>query len=314
MDLPLIILILSILAQFVAAIKALSLFGKAERLYAWVFVATALLLMGVRRTVTFFQILSTDKFIIDPIAESVALVISLLMLTGVWLIGSVFKKMGRMNSEMQSELNKREQAEEALRKSEEKYRLMVESSYDAVTIIQNGKFMYVNDSLAQMLGKKRSQLISKDYKTYFKEDALNQIKDIINRADRNNKGPYRFQTIFTRDDGSDMNVEANASIINYKDEEAIFAVIRDITEQTQIFQKLQKSAKQTEGLENYISICAGCHKIQDKNKNGRPWISPADYITERLPDIKFTHGMCPDCMQKWYPDYIENESSDKDSD
>ncbi len=28
---------------------------------------------------------------------------------------------------------------------------------------------------------------------------------------------------------------------------------------------------------------------------------------ERLPEIKFSHSMCPDCIKKWYPDFKDGK-------
>ena len=75
--------------------------------------------------------------------------------------------------------------------------------------------------------------------------------------------------------------------------------VRDITKQKAIMKDLQKGAEQTKGLNEYIPICAGCSLIRDDEKENTPWVKPADYISERLPEIQFSHGMCPDCFKKW---------------
>ncbi len=48
---------------------------------SWILIASAILLMAIRRSISFYQVIAFEK-IVDPIAESVALLISLLMLVG----------------------------------------------------------------------------------------------------------------------------------------------------------------------------------------------------------------------------------------
>jgi PAS domain S-box-containing protein len=83
-----IILVISILLQFAAAFLALRLIRITGRRAAWVLIATALLLMAVRRCITLFQNGFTGVInATTPEAELVALVISILMLSGViWIV------------------------------------------------------------------------------------------------------------------------------------------------------------------------------------------------------------------------------------
>jgi PAS domain S-box-containing protein len=83
-----IILVISILLQFAAAFLALRLIRITGRRAAWVLIATALLLMAVRRCITLFQNGFTGVINATTLeAELVALVISILMLSGViWIV------------------------------------------------------------------------------------------------------------------------------------------------------------------------------------------------------------------------------------
>ena len=83
----------------------------------------------------------------------------------------------------------------------------------------------------------------------------------------------------------------------------IVGVLTDITERKKVEETLQRIAGQAKALDDHIPICAGCKRIQDREQEKHPWINPDEYIESRLPDIKFSHGMCPECMKRWYPDY-----------
>ena len=193
------------------------------------------------------------------------------------------------------DITERKRLQKELRKSEKKYRTLVENSKDAIVILQNNKFKYVNKAFGEIININSENIIGKQYDEIFNTSAVKKIRSI----EKENKG-IRFETSLNRN-GNQINVEANTTIIEYNQEDAIFAAIRDITRQKKIMRRLKKEAEHTKALDKLIPICAGCNKIKDKDKENESWISPAEYISERLPDVEFTHGMCPECIKKWYP-------------
>ena len=85
------ILAISTALQFAAAFGALRLIKITGRRAAWISIATAILLMALRRTITLAHIASGNSpTSVDPAAEAVALLISLLMLVGVTRIAPLF--------------------------------------------------------------------------------------------------------------------------------------------------------------------------------------------------------------------------------
>jgi hypothetical protein len=55
-------------------------------------------------------------------------------------------------------------------------------------------------------------------------------------------------------------------------------------------------------LRGIVPICSNCKSIKDDKGN---W-HPIEYYLIRNPQIVFSHGICPKCMKKLYPDYDEN--------
>jgi len=194
--------------------------------------------------------------------------------------------------------------ENALKDSELKYRMIVEHSNDAIVVSQSDKLIYFNQAFADLLKYDKNELIGADYHKIHTEEAVRVLENRQARRNRGEEVPNRYETLFRQKDGTEVPVEANVRIIDYKGQKATFAVIRDISKQKKMMAALQETAEQSTHLKNLIPICAGCNKIRDDEKEGKPWVSPPEYITERLPHVNFSHGMCPDCMQKWYPDYM----------
>jgi CheY-like chemotaxis protein len=69
--------------------------------------------------------------------------------------------------------------------------------------------------------------------------------------------------------------------------------------------RLQKALDEIKTLSGLIPICASCKKI--RNDKGF-WQAVEQYLEEHS-SAQFTHGICPDCMQKLYPEL--NESTER---
>jgi hypothetical protein len=54
-------------------------------------------------------------------------------------------------------------------------------------------------------------------------------------------------------------------------------------------------------LRGLIPICSNCRKVRDDQGF---WQKVEEYVMEHS-EAKFTHGLCPDCLRRLYPDYAE---------
>lgn len=61
---------------------------------------------------------------------------------------------------------------------------------------------------------------------------------------------------------------------------------------------LQKALSEVKTLRGLIPICSGCKKIRDDRGY---WEKIESYLG-RHSDAAFSHGICPDCMDKYYPE------------
>ncbi|MFW5802601.1 MAG: hypothetical protein ACOCWJ_01670 [Verrucomicrobiota bacterium] len=76
-------------------------------------------------------------------------------------------------------------------------------------------------------------------------------------------------------------------------------------EKEALIEKLENTLAHVRKLEGLLPVCSSCHRIrledQDKPENQEHWMTLEEYVRENT-DVKFSHGVCPDCMQKLYPD------------
>ena len=65
---------------------------------------------------------------------------------------------------------------------------------------------------------------------------------------------------------------------------------------------LEKALKEVKVLEGIFPICSSCKAIRDDDGN---WNQIESYL-EKKSGASFSHGLCPDCYEKLYPD-ISND-------
>jgi len=68
-------------------------------------------------------------------------------------------------------------------------------------------------------------------------------------------------------------------------------------------EKLEKAYRELKVLRGILPICSSCKKI--RNDEGY-WEQVETYIIEHS-EAMFTHGMCPECMDQWFPGDEEDE-------
>ena len=73
----------------------------------------------------------------------------------------------------------------------------------------------------------------------------------------------------------------------------------DITPSKNLIARLQEALDEVNLLKGLLSICASCKRIKDEHESWQPLES---YIQAHS-EAKFTHGLCPECLRKLYPDY-----------
>ncbi len=71
-----------------------------------------------------------------------------------------------------------------------------------------------------------------------------------------------------------------------------------VTELHKTKHDLEKTLSELDTLQGILPICSHCKKI--RNDNG-DW-TQVDDVMKNTANINFTHGMCPDCAKKLYPD------------
>jgi PAS domain S-box-containing protein len=96
----------------------------------------------------------------------------------------------------------------------------------------------------------------------------------------------------------------SASVIIIHGEKCILSSVSDITERRRseeererLLQEREKTLSEVKVLSGLLPICASCKKIRDDSGY---WNQIEGYLLTHS-QAEFSHGLCPDCMEKIYP-------------
>jgi PAS domain S-box-containing protein len=141
------------------------------------------------------------------------------------------------------------QAQEAIRKSEERYRALSEATFEAIFISENGICLDANQRAAELFDYDYNELIG-----IFGTDVIAaESKGLV---EQNMLSGYEepYEAIGQKNDGTKFHVEIRGKMMRYENRDVRITVIRDIDEQKRAVEALRKSEKRYRDLFNSIPI------------------------------------------------------------
>ena len=130
------------------------------------------------------------------------------------------------------------QTEQALRESEEKYRILFELESDALALIEiaTGNMLYVNKAFLQLYGYSEEEVLRMKNTDFSAEPERT-------RQATQSHGTYIPIRWHKKKDGTVFPTEITASIFKYQGRDVHIAAIRDIAERKRLENQLQRSQK-----------------------------------------------------------------------
>ncbi len=215
-----------------------------------------------------------------------------------------------MNAAIEMALYKHKM-EDKLKESEELFRTLVTSSASVIIYISpDHKIREFNPEAERLYGVRREEVLGKDYfKLFLPEEVRVLVEDDMKQV-LSGIAIRGFENSVSTKHGQERMLSWNMQrTVNLSGEPTgVIASGHDITELRQsvvereiIITELQDALAQVKRLSGMLPICSHCHKIRDDEGY---WNQVADYITLHSEAV-FSHGICPDCARKVYPDYFK---------
>jgi PAS domain S-box-containing protein len=204
------------------------------------------------------------------------------------------------------DITDRKQAEEKIHESEEKFRAIFEQNSSAIAIIEpDTTISMVNDAYCQISGYTKQEVVGMSWTSQIPPDDLERLKEynrrrLINPQD----APENYEFKFYHKNGEVRYGLISVSFIPTA--KKIITSFVDITDRRnaemdreKLINELKSALSEVKTLSGLLPICSSCKKIRDDNGY---WQQVEGYI-QKHSDAKFTHGICPECTIKYFPEY-----------
>ena len=214
------------------------------------------------------------------------------------------------------DITKRKLAEQALAESEERFRMIAEQTGRLVFDynLETGIITWAG-AIQEVTGytpEEHSSLTIVDWRKNIHPEDHDQAVSSIDTA-TTTIGHYLIEYRYRRKDGEYVYVEDQG--VSLKDEtgkaKRVLGAIANITERKhntlereKLIKELQDAVADVKVLSGLVPICSNCKKIRDDKGY---WTQLEGYIQAHS-EAKFSHGVCPDCMKKLYPNFIPKKT------
>jgi len=201
------------------------------------------------------------------------------------------------------DITDRKRMEEQLRHSEARLSALFASIGDAVLVLSAwGEFLEIPTTNRSLLYKTREELLGRTLHQVFPQEKADYFLRHIQSALQERRST---EIEYSLDIAGKLTWFA-ATLSPMSTDAAVVVVARDITERKRaeqerelLIEKLQAAVSQVKALSGLLPICSSCKKVRDDRGY---WNQIESYI-QRHSDAQFSHGLCPDCISKYFPDY-----------
>jgi PAS domain S-box-containing protein len=191
---------------------------------------------------------------------------------------------------------------------------IVETSDDAIIGRSlDGTILSWNLGAERLYGYKAEEVVGRPLALLVPPGQIDEMARFM-KALRHGEHIEHYETTRLHKDGHPIEISVTISPVKDSADKVIGAsvIARDITERKRaeeaprqslleregLIAKLQEALEEVKLLSGLLSICASCKKITNERGD---W-EPMESYLQTHSQAKFSHGMCPDCLRKLYPE------------
>ncbi len=197
-------------------------------------------------------------------------------------------EIGNLASAFNAMVAARERTEESLRESEERYRMLVELSPDAVYVQQTGKIIFINAAGVRLFGAAdAAQVIGQAAEAVIHADDRAIAGKRLQQVEQEGVMFHLLPVRYCRRDGAIVEAEADASPFIVNSQRAVLVIARDVTERKGLEEKVRSYQQEIYSIETELSTIES--RIEERERH----LIAADlhdYVGQNLAATQFKLG------------------------
>jgi PAS domain S-box-containing protein len=154
-----------------------------------------------------------------------------------------------------ADISERRRLEDALRASDERFRMLAEAAFEGVGVSENLRWLDVSQQFADMLGYTREELIGTHVSMVIAPESLDQVRQSVEAA---YEGAY--EVVNVRKDGTRIPVEVRGRSMKVGDRIMRVSAVRDITQQKRVLEELEVQQHRLRALAAALAVAEECER------------------------------------------------------
>jgi PAS domain S-box-containing protein len=147
------------------------------------------------------------------------------------------------------DISGRKKMEAELKAGEERYKNFLDRQLDAVFVLNSEKYLYANQVAAEMLGySSPSEIVGLPSYSVVSPRDRDKVREMTEVRAQGKPVPNKYEIRLLRRDGSEIETEVNATLINYEGKPVSLGVHRDVTESNRVAAELKASEERYKSL------------------------------------------------------------------
>ncbi len=212
------------------------------------------------------------------------------------------------------DITERKMAEDDLRKAHRLLSVILDNSPAGIALVRNRVFEWVNPRMPELFGISPEQCLGVSTRIIYLDDESfrKMYEEAAPLLLQGKKATIEMEMRRGSDSSFWCRLEGKA-LDPSNLEEGVIWTAEDITERKMVekerlqhIAQLQQALSEIKTLSGLLPICTSCKKIRDDKGY---WNQIEGYIAKHS-GAEFTHGLCPECTKKLYPDFY-NKILDK---
>ncbi|MFB6256346.1 MAG: PAS domain S-box protein, partial [Haloplanus sp.] len=150
------------------------------------------------------------------------------------------------------DITERKRREREIEEERQKYSALVEQSTDAVAVVRDSQYVFVNDRFCELTGYDKAELLSMPFQNVFAPASRELVTERYERRVAGESPPDQYDVEVETADGDRLTLELSVSRIQHEGEPATMANFRDVTERRRrerTIERLQTATERLQGAE-----------------------------------------------------------------